>query len=244
MIQEAGFDPSEHRKFIKNYFSGNFPGSPAMGALFAVNPKSGDARISGTLASLCGLEYALKAQDEHAVEQAIQKVVMMQAHSFFIGGIPMLFYGDELGTLNDYSYTQDEGKSYDNRWMHRPLIRWEETNYRDTGTVAGRVFNATKRLIDLRKRLAVLTDKSNLDWMTPHNVHIAGFVRWDAETRLYALFNFSAEDAWLTWFAFFEKGLKASQLKDHCTGRMYRVGTDAEYLVLPPYGFMLLEAVD
>ena len=55
MIQQAGYDPLEHRKFLKDYYSGNFPGSPAQGALFSVNPQTNDARISGSLASLCGL---------------------------------------------------------------------------------------------------------------------------------------------------------------------------------------------
>ena len=28
----------------------------------------------------------------------------MQAHHFFMGGLPMLFYGDEIGCINDYTY--------------------------------------------------------------------------------------------------------------------------------------------
>ena len=46
MIGEAGYEPFQHRTFIKNYYSGNYPGSPATGALFSVNEKTGDARIS------------------------------------------------------------------------------------------------------------------------------------------------------------------------------------------------------
>ncbi|RYZ13839.1 MAG: alpha-amylase, partial [Sphingobacteriales bacterium] len=56
MIQSAGYDAFLHRQFLKNYYSGNYPGSTATGALFSSNPKTGDARISGSLASLCGLE--------------------------------------------------------------------------------------------------------------------------------------------------------------------------------------------
>lgn len=126
MIQQAGFDPFEHRKFLKNYYSGNLTGSTAKGALFSSNPKTGDARISGSLASLCGLEKALEDNNEQAIDISIQKIVMMQAHSFFLGGVPVLFYGDELGYTNDYSYLDDPGKSYDNRWMHRPVIDWEK----------------------------------------------------------------------------------------------------------------------
>ena len=50
----------------------------------------------------------------------------LTAMSFFIGGMPMLFYGDEVGYTNDYSYLNDPGKSYDNRWMHRSVIDWEK----------------------------------------------------------------------------------------------------------------------
>ena len=63
MIQYAGYNPYEHRKFLKEYYSGARPGSPATGALFSYNPKTGDARISGSLASLCGLEKAINEKD-------------------------------------------------------------------------------------------------------------------------------------------------------------------------------------
>ena len=97
MIEQAGFNPYEHRKFLKNYYSGNFDGSPARGALFSFNPKTGDARISGTLASLCGLEQAIDDNNKDAITTSIHKILLMQSLSFFIGGLPMLFYGDESG---------------------------------------------------------------------------------------------------------------------------------------------------
>ena len=60
MIEEPGWNAFGHRNFLKDYYSGIFPGSPASGALFSSNPKTGDARISGTLASLCGLENSIE----------------------------------------------------------------------------------------------------------------------------------------------------------------------------------------
>ncbi|MFX5656333.1 alpha-amylase, partial [Acinetobacter baumannii] len=89
-----------------------------------MNPKTQDARISGSLASLCGLEKGIVENDQDAIQLAILRILLMQAQSILIGGIPMLFYGDEAGYTNDYSYLEDEGKSYDNRWMHRPIIDW------------------------------------------------------------------------------------------------------------------------
>ena len=97
MIQQAGFDPFEHRMFMKNYYSGKYRDSVAKGALFGVNPKTNDARISGSLASLCGLEYAVEHKIQDLVDMSIDKILLMQAHSILLGGIPVLFYGDECG---------------------------------------------------------------------------------------------------------------------------------------------------
>jgi amylosucrase len=189
MIRNAGFNPYEHRRFLKEYYSGTWPGSTARGA------------------SLCGVEKAIAEDNLHEKEIAIKKILLMQAHSFFIGGIPMIFYGDEMGYTNDYSYLQDPGKNYDNRWMHRPVIDWNKNkNAYIPGTVEQQVFSATKRLISIRKQLAVVGDYKNLNWLSPHNIHIAGYLRTHHEKRLFCLFNFSCERAYLTWYLFKEYG--------------------------------------
>ena len=244
MIAQAGKDPYQHRKFLKEYysFSGDQWMSPARGALFSSNPKTGDARISGTLASLCGLEKALIEGNGPAIDQSIQKILMMQAHSIFLGGLPMLFYGDEVGYTNDYSYQNDPGKSYDNRWMHRPIIDWDKVNRKKVeGTVEQRIFEGTKRLLQIRKENALFSDLSNISWMSPHNIHVAGFVRRMGNDRMYCLFNFSEKAAYLTWYAFREQGEGSGRLWDHWTQSEVEIGPDHEYLILEPYGFRILE---
>lgn len=242
MIAAAGYNPYQHRKFIKDYYSGAYNGSPATGALFSVNDKTGDARISGSLASLCGLEKALRENDEKAIELSIQKILLMQAHSFFLGGVPMLFYGDECGYTNDYSYLKDDGKSYDNRWMHRPLIDWKKNKkIEEEGTAEHRIFSSTQKLISLRKQLSVIADKSNISWVTPHNIHVAGYLREQNGSRFWGMFNFKNEASFLTWYAFKEKGNAPATLHDHWTGETLTVGGDHEFLVLKPYEFRLLE---
>ncbi len=242
MIIAAGYNPYEHRKFIKEYYSGMYKGSSATGALFSVNDKTGDARISGSLASLCGLEKALKEKNAALVDLSIQKILLMQAHSFFLGGVPMLFYGDEAGYTNDYSYLKEEGKSYDNRWMHRPVIDWKKNKKIDKeGTVEAKIFSSTKKLITIRKSIAAVADHSNLRWLTPHNIHVAGYIRSKNGQRLFCVFNFSDQPAFLTWYAFKENGNPPEILFDHWTGENKNVGADHEFLVLPAYGFCLLE---
>jgi amylosucrase len=243
MIAAAGYNPYQHRKFLKEYYSGTFNGTPAIGALFSVNDKTGDARISGSLASLCGLEKAIKAKDEAAIALSIQKILLMQAHSFFLGGVPMLFYGDECGYTNDYSYLKDEGKSYDNRWMHRPLIDWKKNKKIDKeGTTEQKIFSGTQHLISIRKQLAVIADKSNITWLTPHNIHVAAYLRKQNGSCFFGVFNFKNEASFLTWYAFKEKGDAPETLYDHWSGETLTVGADNEFLVLKPYEFRLLEA--
>ncbi|MFZ9660346.1 MAG: alpha-amylase family glycosyl hydrolase [Chitinophagaceae bacterium] len=244
MIEQAGFNAREHRQYLMNYFAGYQPDSPAKGALFSFNPKTGDARISGSLASLCGLEKALKAGDQTWIKESIRKILLMQAHSFFLGGIPVIFYGDEWGSINDYSFLNDSGKSYDNRWMHRPIYDWDKlSNIKVDGTIESEIFHSTSKLITIRKKLSVIADHKNLTWMTPHNIHVAGYIRSYEEQRVWAVFNFSKTTAFLTWHAFKEHGHAPSKLFDHWTGKTFEVGYDHEHLILEPYGFHILEMV-
>ena len=73
MIENTGANAYEHRRFLKDYYSGAYPASFATGALFSVNPKTQDARISGSLASLCGLEHALKKASGYETDLAIKE---------------------------------------------------------------------------------------------------------------------------------------------------------------------------
>lgn len=242
MIEQAGKNAYEHRTFLKNYYSGNFPGSPATGALFATNPKTGDARISGSLASLCGLEKAVANNNVYQTDLSIRKILMMQAHSFFLGGVPMIFYGDEVGYTNDYSYLQDEGKSYDNRWMHRPVIDWKKNELTAAkGTVEEQIFTGIQHLLSLRRKLPIIADHSNITWLSPHNIHVAAYMRDFDDKRMFFVFNFSAETAFLTWYAFREKNPAPARLYDHWSKQYLTVGADNEYLVLEPYTFYVLE---
>ena len=245
MIERAGFNPYQHRTYLKNYFAGWHDGSASAGALFSVNPKNGDARISGSMASLCGLEKAVEWKSDSEIENALKKIILMQAQSFFMGGIPMLFYGDELAYINDYSYLNDPGKSYDNRWMHRPIMNWEHNEKRKLkGTFENRIFSETKKLIETRQSLSVFSDTKNVTWMTPHNIHVASFIRHDENKKIYCLFNYKNTASFVTWYAFKEHGQRPSVLHDHWTGQNFKVGNDNEYFVLPPYSFAILESVN
>ncbi|HLP96353.1 MAG TPA: alpha-amylase family protein [Saprospiraceae bacterium] len=244
-IEAAGFTPFDHRKFIKDFYSGGIDYSPAKGALFSVNPKTQDARISGTLASLCGLEKALESGVAAELDLAIRRILLMQAMSCFIGGIPMLFYGDEVGYTNDYSYLNDPGKSYDNRWMHRPLIDWKKNKKAEKkGTVEHQIYSGTQKLLHLRKSLPMVADLKNLYWLnTHHHFHVAGFVRYQGDQKLICLFNFSPQTVYLYGGLFHEQGIHFP-LYDHWRGKQVGLEEESAFLKVEGYGFFLLSKID
>lgn len=242
MIRQAGNDPALHRQYLKDYYSGQFPNSPATGALFGVNPKTGDARISGTLASLCGLEKALNGKNQTLINTAIQRLLMMQAHSLFLGGLPMIFYGDEAGYTNDYSYLKDPGKSYDNRWMHRPVIDWgKNAKRRELGTVENLVFEGTRKLISIRGKLRQVADLKNLSWIQTQDAAIAAYVRNYEDERAFFVFNFSDKVVPARGL-FSHHGKTPPLLNELWSGKVIK-GSEADLeITLKPYEFGIFVA--
>jgi len=152
-----GIDPAAHRRFLNNFYSGRFPGSFARGLRFQDNPETGDARISGSLASLAGLEAALETADSATVEPVVDRMLAAAVVMATISGIPMLYLGDEIGQLNDPGYVNDPDLASDNRWAHRPHFDWQrlERLETETGGVA-RFLAGLRRLLALRGGLAAL----------------------------------------------------------------------------------------
>ena len=93
---ELGINGFDHRRFLNSFYVNRFPGSFARGVPFQDNPRTGDCRISGTTASLCGLEDGSAA--------AVDRILLAHSVAFSTGGIPLLYLGDEVGQLNDYGY--------------------------------------------------------------------------------------------------------------------------------------------
>jgi len=145
-IIQAGYEPQSHRRFLINYLTGRYEASHAHGLPFAENFKTGDSRISGSLASLVGLQYATDSGDIEAQEIAIKQILLLNSMILSFGGLPLLYYGDEIGTLNDDAYLNDPDKVDDNRWVHRPNINWKKAEQRHvTGTIEYEIFNGIKK---------------------------------------------------------------------------------------------------
>src|SRR3712207_8238268 len=143
----VGLDGFAHRRFLNDFCAGRFPGSFARGALFQENEVTGDARVSGSAASLCGIEAALEAGDEAALDAGVRRLVLLYSVAYAYGGIPLLYMGDELAMRNDRGYLADPALAPDNRWMHRPPMDWDAAaRRRDPATLEGRVWREGHRL--------------------------------------------------------------------------------------------------
>ena len=174
----VGLDGFAHRRFLSDFYAGRFPGSFARGALFQENPATGDARISGSAASLCGIESALAAGDEAELTLAIRRLESMYAVVFSFGGIPLIYMGDELAMCNDPHWREDPAHTGDNRWMHRPPMRWDQAARRsDPDSLEGRMFAAIKGLIGARRALLALRSGGATELLPAGNRSVLAYRR-------------------------------------------------------------------
>jgi glycosidase len=200
-----------HRQFLNSFYTGRFPGSFARGLPFQENPKTGDARISGTAASLAGLEKALRAQNPLETDHAVQRILLVHSVILSMGGIPLLYLGDETAMLNDYSYAEDPAKAGDSRWVHRPFADWQRIERRhDANTIEWRVYQGLQRLIAIRKGHTAFAGH-NTAVLDTGNPHVFGYVRQHGGQRVLALANFSEHP----------QSLAASLLRIHGLGYVF-----------------------
>lgn len=186
-----GVNGYDHRRFLNEFYRGRFPGSFARGLPFQENPITGDCRISGTCASLAGLEKALHEEGEKEVELAIRRILLIHGIVLTVGGIPLIYLGDEIGTLNDYSYRDDPARDRDSRWVHRPRADWEKYKKRkNLHSLEGHIFHGFRSMIELRKAQAVFSD-GELETIPTGNDHILAFMRTHAGKRAVVFANFS-----------------------------------------------------
>jgi len=189
----AGLDGRSHRRFLSDFYAGRFPGSFARGALFQDNPATGDARISGMAASLCGIEAALEAEDPDRLAAGIRRLESMYAVAFSFGGIPLIYMGDELAIRNDPGWARDPARRHDNRWMHRPAMDWAAAARRgDLQSLEGRVFAAIRGLADARRSLLALRSGGITEILPTENRSVLAYRRVHPRSAPFlSLTNFS-----------------------------------------------------
>ncbi|HEY5050600.1 MAG TPA: hypothetical protein VII50_06840, partial [Acidothermaceae bacterium] len=232
----VGLNGFSHRRFLNDFYSGSFAGSFARGALFQENEATGDARISGSAASLCGIESALATADEHALTLALRRLESMYAVVFSFGGIPLIYMGDELAMLNDPQWDDDLAHADDNRWMHRPAMNWAAADRRgDPKTLEGKAFSAIRRLVDARRSLLALRAGGDTEIVPTEINGVLAYRRVHPRSAPFlALTNFSDLDVDVDDDIVRRAGLHAPRHLHSTTGELI---VDAGRIQLPPWGF-------
>lgn len=228
-----GINGYDHRQFLNKFYTGRYPDTFARGVPFQENPRTGDCRISGTCASLAGLEKALTDGDEQEITLAIGRILVLHSVILSLGGVPLIYLGDEVGMLNDYSYLEDHDKAEDSRWVHRTKTNWEWVEQRsDPESVQGRIYQGIHRMIEIRKAQPAFatTGGVHAKAVNTGNVHVLVYLRPHPTTQILVVANFSEETQEVQWGGF-------PAMHDLLTG----VAADPLHLKLEPYQVLWLQ---
>lgn len=234
--ERLGINPHDHRRFLTQFFVGNHDSSFAEGKMFQWEPDTGDARVCGTTASLCGLGRALRDEDEEEIELALRRILLLHGVTFTIGGIPLIYLGEEIGMLNDPSYREDLDKEGDERWLHRPRFDWEKAEKRtEPGSVEHTLYEGFLKLTRLRSNNIALA-RGETEIVDPGNDHVFAYFRTTLEQSILCLANFSDKPQVVPATRLRQLGLK-KVLTDIIAGQTVIA---AKQLEMEPYQFMVL----
>lgn len=200
ILKQWGMEERSHKKYINDFFTGVCEGSYSRGELYNADPVTGDARFCGTSASMCGVEKAGFEQDEKQMRYAISRDLMVHAFMFTQSGIPMLYSGDEVGQVNDYTYKQDAEKAVDSRYIHRGKFDWKlAEQIADKNSVAAQIFQGLKKLEQIRANEKVFMSNAGFYTLDTYESSVLCLVREYEGEKLIGLFNFSEFEkmAWI-----------------------------------------------
>lgn len=215
-----GLDGHAHRRFLSDFYAGDFPGSWARGVVFQENEATGDRRISGSLASLAGLQ----AGDPHA----LRRILLVHAIMFGFGGLPVIWMGDELGLLNDPDWDAVPEHAADNRWVHRPRMPWPSPS------TSRRVREGVGALGRVRSSLPHLHASVPAQVLTPRDPSVFLVARHHPLGPMLGAYNVSREPRHVPFEVLWSVGLDPATVVDHLSGERPEAWDDA--VQLPPYG--------
>lgn len=231
-LQREGMEERSHKYYLNEYFQGYAGDSNSRGELYNADPITGDARFCATTASMCGIEKAGFEQNEVAMQKAIQLDVMLHAYMFMQSGIPVIYSGDEVGQVNDYSYKQDPHKADDSRYIHRGKMDWKAAaQIDDKTTVSGNLFMRLDKLEKIRKSERAFVSNADTWTIETYEPSVLCIGRYYDGQKILGLFNFSEYDktAWINE--------TDGKYQDILSGKMM----EAAGVDIPAYGFYWLK---
>ena len=231
-LRKEGMEERAHKNYLNRFFQGLEGGSCSRGELYNADPVTGDARFCGTTASMCGIEKAGFEQNEEEMERAVRLDLMLHAYMFMQSGIPVLYSGDEVAQVNDYSYKENPDKAADSRYIHRGAFDWNLAEKAgDKTSVQGRIFQGLARLEQIRRSEKVFVCRADTWTLDAHDTGVLCIGRAYEGEKLIGIFNFSQSDrtAWI------------SETDGIYTDLLTGDSMEAAGVKVPAYGFLYLK---
>lgn len=160
-LERQGSDAQARLAFASRFFAGQTTGSYASGATFQAHSDGGVHGTNGMSSALVGLPAA---RTHAETEQAVSRLLLLYALAFSVGGMPLIYMGDEIGLRNAVP-DETSRPGVDGRDLHRPAFdeaAWARRH--DRTTPEGMIHSGLLRLVRLRERL------HSLDASTPVRV--------------------------------------------------------------------------
>lgn len=196
IVSSFGFNSFDHKQFLINFYLGNHPSSYSIGELYEFNPKTLDARNSGTMASLCGLEKALKHKDQNEISFAIGRILLLNSLIISFTGIPMLYSGDEVGKLNDWTYKDSDNHKFDSRWLHRGKFDWKVLDkLNDSNNYQSIIYKNITKMIKLRGMYDIFSSNIKSNVLDFNDQRVFSFEKDD---KLFVISNFTEQVVYLS----------------------------------------------
>jgi amylosucrase len=204
---------AQHQRLLQasHFFAGITPNSYSNGASFQTTQSKSAHGTNGMASALVGMA---SAKSETEIRLATDRLLLLQSLSFFMGGLPLLYMGDEWGLGNTTVQALDARQGPDGRELHRPY--WDDHQAalrRVAGTTEHQLFETLQQLIQIRKERAEFHGDTPVVW---HDAKHATVLTLKRGQNVWGAFNFSSQ---------------ATSLK---------IG-EGQVLNLKPYGFSWVE---
>jgi amylosucrase len=177
-----------HERLIEasQFFAGLTPGSYALGAAFQTTHTRAVHGTNGMASALVGLGSAQTSAD---IDLAIDRLLLLQGLSFFMGGLPLLYMGDELGLSNTTPEELVLRNGPDGRELHRPYWRQDKADQRlKADSTEFRIFSKIQHMARLRKEQPALKGDADVNLLQNAHPQVLALQR---NHDLIGLFNFS-----------------------------------------------------
>lgn len=238
-IRSFELDPFYHKQYLIDFYSGQFPGSFSMGENYQYNEVSKDARTNGTCASLLGLEKA--ENEKYLFEQMISLRRILLSHAMVLAhrGIPLIYSGDEIATLNDQTYKLNPDKSKEGRWVHRPIFDWKRAEKRnENNTFENNVYKGIKEMISIRKMNPLFNGDIEEKVIENSDISVYSFIKENSDEKMVFIHNFSEHIKYVSVVPYNNKSINFKMV-DLLTGRV--IDFTHENIRLAPYEVLWLK---